>query len=333
MATHGRIGEFDSTKEPWEMYVERLEFSFIANGVTEDVKKRAVLLTVSGPSTYKLIRNIAAPKKPLEVWYSDIVDKLKGHFSPKPSIILQRFKFHSRKQLPGETVASFVAELRQLARHCDFVEGSLEEMIRDCLVCGIASSAMQRRLQAEKKLDLQKAHDLALAMEAADKGVEDLQEKGQRASQSSDINAVYKHKQPRKVKAGGTAKSNVVCYRCGGKHEPHTCRFKYRVCHACKKRGHLAKMCQSKAAHERQERKKSGKPQHANKLESQDTDTDSRTDVASDSEDELYGMFAIRAKRTDPIEVKLKVNDVWMTIELDTGAAVTVVSERTYQTT
>ena len=27
-------------------------------------KKRAVLLTVSGPATYKLIRNLSAPKKP-----------------------------------------------------------------------------------------------------------------------------------------------------------------------------------------------------------------------------------------------------------------------------
>ncbi len=138
MATHGKIGEFDPKQEPWEMYVERLELYFVANGVTEAEKKRAVLLTVSGPSTYKLIRNLAAPQKPVEMSYADIVEKVKTHFTPKPSVIMQRYKFHNRKQLPGESVASFVAELRQLSQHCDF-GATLDEMIRDRLVCGIAS--------------------------------------------------------------------------------------------------------------------------------------------------------------------------------------------------
>ena len=36
------------------------------------------------------------------------------------------------------------------------------------------------------------------------------------------------------------------CYRCGGKHAPRDCRFKDAVCHSCKKRGHLARVCRSK---------------------------------------------------------------------------------------
>ena len=51
MATHGKIEEFDPSHETWATYVERLEFYFIANGIDDPVKKRAVLLTVSGPAT------------------------------------------------------------------------------------------------------------------------------------------------------------------------------------------------------------------------------------------------------------------------------------------
>ena len=101
MATHGKIGEFDPTQESWDMYIERLELYFVANGVTEAERKRAVLLTVSGPSTYKLIRNLTAPEKPAEVAYSEIVALVKAHHTPKPSVTVQRYKFHTRTQQPG----------------------------------------------------------------------------------------------------------------------------------------------------------------------------------------------------------------------------------------
>ena len=61
MATHGKIDEFDLSHEAWATYVERLEFYFIANGIEDPEKKRAVLLTVSGHAKYKLIRNLSAP--------------------------------------------------------------------------------------------------------------------------------------------------------------------------------------------------------------------------------------------------------------------------------
>lgn len=45
-ATLGEVEEFDSTKEEWQQYEERLGHFFLANGIMEAEKKRAVLLTV-----------------------------------------------------------------------------------------------------------------------------------------------------------------------------------------------------------------------------------------------------------------------------------------------
>ena len=160
MVTHGKIGEFDTTLESWDTYIERLELYFVANGITEAERKRAVLLTVCGPSTYKLIRNLTAPQKPAEVVYSEIIKLVKAHHTPQPSVTVQRYKFHTRTQQPGESVAAFVAELRQLSEHCEFGT-TLEDMIRDRLVCGVANSSIQRRLLAEQSLTLKQAHDLA----------------------------------------------------------------------------------------------------------------------------------------------------------------------------
>ena len=134
MVTHGKINQFDPSHEAWATYVERLEFYFIANGIEDPEKKRAVLLTVSGPATYKLIRNLSSPKKPAEKSYDKLVVLVKSHYTPKPSVIVQRFQFHSRTQKPGETVATFVAELRQLSEFCEF-GASLEDMLGDRLVC------------------------------------------------------------------------------------------------------------------------------------------------------------------------------------------------------
>ena len=54
-AMHGSVAEFDSGKEEWDSYMERLEHYFVANSVSEPAKKRAVLLSCCGADTYKLI--------------------------------------------------------------------------------------------------------------------------------------------------------------------------------------------------------------------------------------------------------------------------------------
>ena len=59
-----------------------------------------------------LMRNLLSPAKPGEKSFMDLVDLLKNHFNPKPSEIVQRFKFDSRMRKPIESVGKYVAELR-----------------------------------------------------------------------------------------------------------------------------------------------------------------------------------------------------------------------------
>ena len=73
---HGVIGAFDSGVEQWQTYSERLEQYFLANDVEAPEKQRAILLSVCGPATYQLIRNLAAPQKPSEVWHSPAMLKI-----------------------------------------------------------------------------------------------------------------------------------------------------------------------------------------------------------------------------------------------------------------
>ena len=55
--------------------------------------KRGTLLSVIGPCTFKLLRNLLTPDKQGDKSYAELVKRLTGHFSPKPSEIVQRLNF------------------------------------------------------------------------------------------------------------------------------------------------------------------------------------------------------------------------------------------------
>lgn len=108
----GTLSAFDVKEQTWEEYCEILEQFFEANRIDDGEKQRAVLISVVGPATYKLIRNLVSPDKPSSKTYSQLKTLMKEHFNPKPSEIVQRYKFDLRSHQPTETVSAYVAELR-----------------------------------------------------------------------------------------------------------------------------------------------------------------------------------------------------------------------------
>ena len=61
---------------------------------------------------------------------------VKEYYKPLPLPIVQRYKFNIRNRAPGETVAGYVAALREIADYCNYGT-SLSEMLRDRLVCSV----------------------------------------------------------------------------------------------------------------------------------------------------------------------------------------------------
>ena len=147
MPTFGQINEFRPDNESFSVYLERFELFVLANSIA-DSKKIPLFLTVLGGNTYGLLHNLMAPDNPKDKSFATITGVLKAHFEPKPLIIAQRFHFHRRDQAPGESVAEYLAELRRLASKCNF-GAYLDEALRDRLVCGQRSEAIQKRLLSE----------------------------------------------------------------------------------------------------------------------------------------------------------------------------------------
>ena len=118
-------------------------------------------MSVCGPKTYRVLRDLVALKKPNEISYADVVAHLKAQ---KQGVAVKRYQFNSRSREQGESVAKYVAQLRHLAIDCEFGE-SLNEMLRDRPICGVNDPRMERRLLSEADLDYDKALKIAQAME------------------------------------------------------------------------------------------------------------------------------------------------------------------------
>lgn len=68
-------------------------------------------------------------QKPGELAIKALTDLVQNHHSQKPSVIMERFKFHSHFCKSGDSILKFVSKLRQLSEHGEF-DAALEDMLR-----------------------------------------------------------------------------------------------------------------------------------------------------------------------------------------------------------
>lgn len=220
----GNIGEFDENVEQWSSYTERFEYFLQANAIGDE-KIVPTFLSVIGAKTFTLLRSLVQPRKPGEKTYDEIVAVLSAHFSPKPLVIAERFRFHKRNQEEGETVTMFVAALKKLSEHCEFGD-VLNDTIRDRLVCGLRSEAIQKRLLSESILTMQKATEISVSMELAAKEAQHFSSSDKVHKLSADMRTFQN--------SPGKASNNATCFRCGKVgHLASECCSKELVCRSC----------------------------------------------------------------------------------------------------
>ncbi|KAJ8665862.1 hypothetical protein QAD02_007524 [Eretmocerus hayati] len=158
--------EFNKEKDKWEDYVERLEFVFIAQNITDDSKKVAHLLTRCGPDSYKLIRDICAPTKLKDMKYDELVKKVNDHLCPKRSDNVERSLFRKTLQRTGESVTDFVTRLKENSLHCNF-GAELNKNLCEQLSAGLQDQETKIALYSETDLTYEKAIAIAVTREAA----------------------------------------------------------------------------------------------------------------------------------------------------------------------
>ena len=229
-----------------------------------------------------------------------------------------------------------MAELRKLSTHCEFGD-HLNEALRDRLVW---DTDTQRKLLTMASLTLTKALEIAQGAEAAQINSKALK------GEDTHLNAVGTECH----RCGDTTHDthlNAVgkeCYRCGNNtHDQNDCWYREQDCLHCGKRGHKASVCRSKKRSKprpptirfRQPNDSTyrGHPRNQvlpkdNKYVSTSIDP-GEADEASDSE--YLALYRVGEATTPPIKVSMFINNKPLTFEVDTGAAVTIMSQTEFQ--
>ena len=112
------------------------------------------------------------------------------------------------------------------------------------------------------------------------------------------------------------------CYRCGGQHKASDCRFKDEKCRYCGKKGHIVRACRTRIR---------AQCRPASSASSHDarnicTEEPPKEDTANP----VYEMFPLTAPKPDPLRVFVRVE---LPMEIDTGASISIISEKTYLST
>ena len=274
-----------------------------------------------GSKTYRLL----TPDKPTAKSFDELTKALEDHYKPEPSIIAERYRFNRRSQQMGETISQYAVAIRQLSMTCKFGL-FLDDALRDRFVCGLSSEASHKRLLSEKLLDFNSAQELALTLEMASRNTEDFADNTNVKSEEVSVNELSAYqlyqkdtgfkkkwsKKPNKERERG-----YECWRCGGGHSADSCKFKSEKCYNCSKVGHISRRCIQKS---RPTAKASVSTRYVEEEQP-------RSEIPVE---ECVGMFTVKSPKVsqDGIQVDVHINNTPLKIQVDTGATVSVVSEK-----
>lgn len=130
------------------IFLSRLRNFFGANSITDETKKKAILLSSLSEDSHKLLYSICLPADPNDLSFKTLSGLLSDHFEPKKSYFAARYLFYQVRKSNVESVAQWDARLRDLASRCKF-GSELDIVIRDIFMVGMGTGKIQDRLLEE----------------------------------------------------------------------------------------------------------------------------------------------------------------------------------------
>lgn len=325
------LDSFNESAESFTVYIQRLENYLLMKNVASDERKVQVLINCIGTKHCQLLSSLTAPGLPNTKTYDEICQILKKHLCPAPNEITEQHKFLLRVQHEGESIASYVAELKRMSTSCNFICSScnastMDTHIRSQFIRGVRDSDVRQRLLESTQNSMDDILKIALAMETSKLESKCMQEVRQvNTNAASSSNLTWRNNPSQ---SHTTNKSDAKCFCCGKKgHLANECRSKDKLkCNNCNKTGHIAKVCMKKST-------------NTNTSNNRNRNTNIRTantlqlDPTNNSNDD-YTISSIQLQQPHvrgKLYIAVIIEGVQHTMEFDTGAAISTIGEKLFR--
>ena len=162
-----------STAQRWKSWLERFDNLLVAIGITDNIRKRALLLHVAGERVYEIflglvVAAVAEDADPaVSSEYINAKTALNEYFNSKRNVEFEVYTFRLARQRADETTDSYHARLRTLAKYCEFV--NLDSEIKSHIIQTCTSSRLRRRALTEPEMTLTNLLIIARAMESTER--------------------------------------------------------------------------------------------------------------------------------------------------------------------
>ncbi len=300
---------FDVWKLQLNMYIKD-------KGITEDKKMVSALLQHIGLPILEKIIDWIAPDDPTDKSFTQLIALLDSKFKIITNNFAKRYAFFTEKQRTGQSLQDYMSKMEQLYGQCNIKGMSSEEFGTLAVLRGMANDETRQYLLTNVPEDDMKT--MEKVKQAAVK-----YEQGKAAAK--DFKDVPVQNKPMAMNLVGRG---FKCGYCGGGHTKgkEGCPAKDKKCNKCGKIGHFSKVCRGKQQASGAKEDRFRPRQHQNFIEEEDSDLEPHG---------VYTMLAVEAEpgidTYPPKFVNILINGVTVKFQCDSGAAVTIVDERVWE--
>ena len=304
----------------WVKWKRRFEQYRIASGLATENDDRQVstLLYCMGEEADAVLLSTNISDADIKK-YENVMLKFDEFFKVRRNVIFERARFNRRVQKEGESADQFITALYELIETCEY--GELKaEMLRDRIVVGLRDRTLSERLQLDPDLTLEKAKRTARQKEAVKEHrkelqgdgtkpnpivVEEVRSGGPAGARGGFAGATGATGGSSKQGGAPRRKGGNQCQRCRNNHtRSEQCPARNAICFQCHRKGHFGSQCFSKT-------------------------------VAATTDDTSLGTAFLGDLGLSPWEsswtATIQLDDDLVLFKMDTGAEVTAISEREFQ--
>lgn len=331
------LDSYNDDIENFEIFIKRLENYFNINEITKENKKKELLIHCIGAKTLQLLINLVSPEKPESKTYEELKGTLMQHLMPLPNEIGEQHRFSRRIQSEGESIAEFVAELKKLSKYCNFTCSNCKASTNNCHLRLQFISGLQNTKILERLLLLKQSENTFQSCLEIAKNMETVQKDSLEIRKSNIVEPIGQ------VNSREYQNYNKVlvqkCYRCGNpKHLANKCIHKNSFCAKCNKIGHLQNVCRSDKYYQHRQNTNNTNAQRSRQNQFDERNEEFHVTGHNSLDNDTHYVNSVSSTvlpecihKPNKFMLDVTVDDIPFKFELDTGAAVSSISENTFR--